>query len=37
MDKIINVLIWAVIAIVAFVLGWSLKAWHIASKLSKKA
>lgn len=29
MNKIINVLFWVVIAIVGFVIGWSLKAWSI--------
>ena len=34
MNRILETLFWVAIAIVGFVLGWSLKAWSVASKLS---
>jgi uncharacterized membrane protein len=32
MNKILDVLFWVVLAIVGFVLGWSLKAWSLTTK-----
>ena len=36
MDRVIEGLFWLVIAIMSFVLGWSLKAWALANKKGAK-
>jgi hypothetical protein len=37
MDKLLNVVVVCIIAVVCFVAGWSLKAWSVANKLTKKS
>lgn len=32
MDKILKIVFWVVIAVVSFVIGWSLKAWSLSNK-----